>query len=52
MSNRTVYLFENGDKVTVFQEGDKVKILGSGARMGKLSVEPDGGNSIAVRVIA
>ena len=33
-TERTVYRFNNGDKVTIFQAGDKVKILGSGARMG------------------
>lgn len=46
-----VFVFDNGDKITIRPEGDCLKIHASGARIGKLSIEPEGSNMLALRVI-
>ncbi|MFE5790655.1 hypothetical protein [Rhodococcus erythropolis] len=51
MSSPTVFVLENGDKITIRPQADCLKIHASGPRIGKLSVEPEGGNMIALRVI-
>ncbi|MBX9150042.1 MULTISPECIES: hypothetical protein [Rhodococcus] len=48
-----VYVFDNGDKITIREDPDRncLTIHGSGHRIGKLSIEPNGSNSFDVRVI-
>ena len=46
-----VFVFDNGDKITIRPDGDSLKIHGSGGRDGKLSIEPEGGNMIVLKVI-
>ncbi|NKS29247.1 hypothetical protein GS534_00715 [Rhodococcus hoagii] len=44
--------FPNGDRLTVRVGDGSAVIHGSGDRMGKVAIEPNGSNTFEVRVIA
>jgi hypothetical protein len=50
--DQVVFWTPGGDKLTVTFDGAAVTIRGSGDRIGKLSIEPGGSNTVTVRVIA
>lgn len=51
-SGNAIFVWDNGDKITISVDGDYLKIRGSGSGIGKLTVEPEGSNMVAIRVIA
>lgn len=51
MSERAVFEFKDGGKITVWVAGNALQIHGSGTGIGKLSIDPEGGNRLKIRVV-